>query len=317
MGKMKVLYSHREKKSDFTRDFQGAGATDKFRCECTICGHSTTTPDDKDIGTVRGNTARFINSVFRLWRCPLCRTIYGVDPVDFSDIYADYPLNKRRLDFFARMTMRNLLTRLKRADLRKSDSILDYGCGNGLFIAFLKGQGYSQSAGYDPYVQEFSTFPADSQFDCVVSNDVIEHIPDPRSMIQDLIKLLKPGGILYIGTSDSHGIEMDSLDIHIMRLHQPFHRIIVTEETLQSLADETGLEHIASYRRSYMDTFVPFANYRFLDEFSRALGHNMDRMLDPSAMMIVLLKPRLWFYGLLGYFFPSAYEPAVVLRKKK
>jgi hypothetical protein len=64
-----------------------------------------------------------------------------------------------------------------------------------------------------------------------------------------------------------------------------------------------------------MDTLMPFANYRFLDEFNKALGHNMDLALDPSASKVVLRKPALFFYAFFGYFCPSAYEPAVVLRK--
>lgn len=281
---------------------------------CIICGYKTATPD---IGTVRGNTARFVNSAFHLWKCPECQTIHSIDPVDFQDIYADYPLNKRSLDFFARVTMGNLLKRLQRAGVKKSDSILDYGCGNGLFVLFLKGRGYPNAIGYDPYVQEFASLPESGTFECVVANDVIEHIPNPRAMIQDCVKKLKSGGLLYIGTSDSEGVDMADLEPHIMRLHQPFHRIIVTQQTLKSLGIQAGLELINTYRRSYMDTLRPFANYRFLDEFSKALGHNMDRMLNPTAGTILLRKPILWFYGLLGYFFPSAHEPAVLLRKPK
>jgi hypothetical protein len=64
-----------------------------------------------------------------------------------------------------------------------------------------------------------------------------------------------------------------------------------------------------------MDTLLPFSNYRFLDEFNRALGHNMDLALHPSSGKVVMRRPSLFFYALFGYFFPSAYEPAVVLRK--
>jgi hypothetical protein len=121
--------------------------------------------------------------------------------------------------------------------------------------------------------------------------------------------------MLYIGTADSEDVEMDNLEPHIMRLHQPFHRIIITQKTLQTLGSETGAELVRTHRRSYMDTLIPFANYRFLDEFSRALNYNMDKTLDPTAGLIVFKKPELLFWAFFGYFFPSAYEPAVILRK--
>ncbi len=298
-------------------DSEGAEKLDMLPYVCKICGFKTIKPNPRDLGVVRGNTERFIKTIFHLWKCPQCRTIHSVDQVDFQNIYKDYPLNKRCLDFFARRTMHNLLKRLQRAGIKKTDSILDYGCGNGVFVHFLKGKEYLNVTGHDPYVQEFANLPRQALFDCVVANDVIEHTPDPRAMVQDCVNRLKPGGLLYIGTTDSEGVEMDDLEPHIMRLHQPFHRIIMNQETLKALSSEAGLELFKAYRRSYLDTLVPFANYRFLDEFSRVLGHNMDRALDPVAGLILLRKPILWFYALFGYFFPSACEPAVVLRKHK
>jgi 2-polyprenyl-3-methyl-5-hydroxy-6-metoxy-1,4-benzoquinol methylase len=284
-------------------------------CECAICGYKTVSPHPEDLGRVRGNTERFKSSLFHLWKCPQCKTIHSIDPVDFQDIYSDYPLNKRRLDIYARGTLGNLLKRLRRAGLGKTDAILDYGCGNGLFVKFLKSKGYIDVRGYDPYVSEFINLQEEALFDCIVANDVIEHVENPRDLIRDCIKRLRAGGLLYIGTADSEGVDMNNLEPHIMRLHQPFHRIIISQETLKTLGEETGLELVAIYRRSYMDTLIPFANYRFLDEFSKALGHDMNKALDPAAGLIVLRRPILLFWGCLGYFFPSACEPAVVLRK--
>lgn len=285
----------------------------KYRCHS--CTYETANPDPRELGKARGNTKRFLTTLFRLWQCPRCQTIHTMDPVDFNDIYSDYPLSQRRLDVFARGTLRNLLRRLVRAGLTKHHSIIDFGCGNGILVRFLTDRGYSHVTGFDPYVKEFSQRPA-SSFDCVIANDVIEHCPVPRAMIKECTNILKSGGLLYIGTADAEGVNMAQLEPHIMRLHLPFHRVILTQESLRRLATESGLQIVRMYRRSYMDTLMPFANYRFLDEFNKALGHNMDLALDPSASKVVLRKPSLLFYALFGYFFPSAYEPAVILRKQ-
>lgn len=82
------------------------------------------------------------------------------------------------------------------------------------------------------------------------------------------------------------------------------------------LAEESGMNLVASWRQSYMDSLSPFANYRFLDEYNRALDHNMDLAMDPSSAKIMKSRPDLFFYALFGYFFPSAWEPAVLLRKR-
>jgi SAM-dependent methyltransferase len=284
------------------------------RYRCRSCTYETTHPDQRELGTARGNTKRFLGSLFHLWQCPKCQTIHAVDPVDFADIYKDYPLNQRRLDVFARGTLRNLLSRLVKAGLKRDHSILDYACGNGILIQFLADRGYSRVSGFDPYVSKYSN-PPSSHFDCVIANDVIEHCPSPHDLIIKCAGKVKPGGLLYMATADAEGVKMDDLEPHIMRLHLPFHRVILTEQSLHRLAVGAGLEIVGSYRRSYMDTLMPFANYRFLDEFNKALGHNMDLALDPSAGKVVLRKPQLFFYALFGYFLPSACEPAVVLRK--
>lgn len=286
---------------------------------CLICRYHTEQPGSHELGQVRGNTARFHADVFPLWQCPRCLAIHSSDPVDMADIYSDYPLNSdRKLDVFARGTFRNLLRRLTGNGLHKSDNILDYGCGNGVYVDFLRGEGYQQVSGYDPYVPEFAAPPAPPPggYDCVIANDVIEHVEDPRQMMLDCLALVKRGGILYVGTADAEGVQdMSDLTRHIMRLHQPFHRVILTQRSLLDLGTELGLLLVQSYRRSYMDTLMPFSNYRFLDEFNKAHGHILDAALSPDAAGIVARKPQLLFYALLGYFMPSAIEPAVLWRK--
>jgi SAM-dependent methyltransferase len=283
---------------------------------CRICGHAAAHDPASAFGAVRGNTARFKGRTFPLWKCTRCGSIHSLDPVDFRDIYADYPLNRRRLDVFARGTLRRLLARLERAGLARSHAILDVGCGNGIFVDYLRERGYADATGFDPYVERFAALPAGRRYDCVVANDVVEHVDDPRARVREWTGLVAPGGLLYIGTADAEPVDMADLEPHVMRLHQPFHRVTITEPTLHALARESGLAEVASYRRSYMDTPRPFSNYRFLDEFNRALGHDMDRALDPAAGGIVLRRPVLLFYALFGYLLPVAFEPAVVLRKE-
>lgn len=286
--------------------------------QCLVCQHATSTPQPCELGEVRGNTERFKNDSFALWQCPKCLAIHATEPVDMADIYSDYPLNAdRTLDIFARGTYKNLLGRLQGHGLEKQHSIIDFGCGNAVFMQYLQEQGYANVSGYDPYVAQQAQPPASgATFDCVIANDVIEHVDSPREMMKEVLALVKPGGLLYVGTADSEGVtDMRDLEPHTMRLHQPFHRVILTQQGLLDLGEELGLQVIQAYKRSYMDTLMPFSNYRFLDEFNKAHGHNLDNALSPDAAGIVARKPGLLFYAFFGYFMPSAYEPAVLWRK--
>jgi 2-polyprenyl-3-methyl-5-hydroxy-6-metoxy-1,4-benzoquinol methylase len=55
------------------------------------------------------------------------------------------------------------------------NSLLDYGCGKGFILNYLKEKYSSINVkGYDPAVEEYQTI--DGMFDCVFSNDVLEHV---------------------------------------------------------------------------------------------------------------------------------------------
>jgi len=283
---------------------------------CNLCDYSTEQINNDDLGEIRGNTEKYLDQTFPLWRCPKCKTIHSLKAVNFAEIYSDYPLNHmRKLDIYARQTLGNLLKRLCKGGIKKSSSILDYGCGNGIFATFLKQKGYKNVDSYDPYVEPFTKQPT-KKYDLVVLNDVLEHVEEPGDLLDLAADLVNKGGLLYAGTADSAGVDsMQDLEIHRMRLHQPFHRKIFTQEKLRELGKQRHYQELTVYTRSYMDTLFPFGNYRFLDEFCTALNHNMDLALDPSSASIVIKKPKILFYAFFGYFFPSADEPAILWKK--
>ncbi len=286
---------------------------------CSICNTIIDKNRESDFGFVTGNTTRFIKTNFSVWKCPNCQSIHSLNVVDFADIYKDYPVNLlQTLDAFARGRFANLLSRLKQACLKKEHRILDMGCGNGIFIKYLKSKGYNNCFGFDPYVKEFSHLDRTQSFEFIVANDVIEHVVSPSDFLKECSELLCEDGTIYIGTADSDDVEMQHLDQDLLKLHQPFHRVIVNQNTLEKLAREIpNCRWVKSYRRSYMDTLIPFVNYRFLDELNAILGYEMDLAFRPGVGKAIFKNPHVLFYAFFGYFFPSAAEPAVVAVKNR
>ncbi len=284
--------------------------------KCHICDHETRQPDAADVGSVNGTTKRFREWTFQLWKCPKCGSIQNVEPVDFADIYQEYPSHRRTLDARARTAFTNLLGRLAREGLRHDRSVLDFGCGNGILMKFLNENGFINTTGFDPFVPQFADRSVLlRQYDCVIADGMLEHTEDPKATLALLSSLLRPGGMLYIGTRAIDGIRMGELDAAATRLHQPFHRVLMTESGFLRLVDETGLRRVASYSRSCEDTLAPFGNARFFAELQKALGHEMDRALSASPLPVALGNPRLLFYAFFGYLFPSAPEPAVIMKR--
>ncbi len=104
----------------------------------------------------------------------------------------------------------------------RSGRLLDVGAGLGYFVRFVMSHAGWDAVGYEisppaveyahselglkghmfPGAVEHSGFAAGS-FDVVTMWDVIEHIPNPDIILQYLIHVLKPGGILFLATPNA------------------------------------------------------------------------------------------------------------------
>ena len=97
-----------------------------------------------------------------------------------------------------------------------NNSILDIGCGTGGMISILKDFGhtigievnpeaaeFARGRGYDSViVHDAKTLPfADQSFDIVTAFDIIEHIEDDRQFVNEIIRVLKPGGKFFLSTA--------------------------------------------------------------------------------------------------------------------
>lgn len=130
----------------------------------------------------------------------------------------------------------NFLKRLVKAGLKKEHQILDFGCGHGLFLRYLKEKGYLNGVGYDAYSQGFQDSSVLQQkYDWVIAVDVLEHVEEPREFLELVQTLLKPMGRLCLETPNADGIDMDHPEKNIYSLHLPFHRNILSHSGLVEL----------------------------------------------------------------------------------
>ena len=96
---------------------------------------------------------------------------------------------------------------------RNTGRILDAGCGSSIIIQSLNnavGMDYSHNKvrflrRYGIPLVRGSAFALpfrDASFDCVISSQVIEHIPYDEALFSEMKRVLRPGGMLVIGTPD-------------------------------------------------------------------------------------------------------------------
>lgn len=96
---------------------------------------------------------------------------------------------------------------------RAGAAVLDYGCGAGQIVAQLRTAGYDargcdvfyEGGDYSPSIpREMQPFILrmdgdripfrDGEFDVVISNQVMEHVPDLDVVVREIARVLKPGG---------------------------------------------------------------------------------------------------------------------------
>lgn len=129
---------------------------------------------------------------------------------------------------------RRLRLILAAAEARASGAVLDDGCGVGLYLERLAA-GASRALGVEfdferaaeagrrlsqaaPGRGVVAQAPAESlpyasaTFDLVLSHEVLEHVPDDRRALQEIVRVLRPGGRLLLFTPnrsypfETHGI---------------------------------------------------------------------------------------------------------------
>jgi 2-polyprenyl-3-methyl-5-hydroxy-6-metoxy-1,4-benzoquinol methylase len=249
---------------------------------CNVCGHTASEPIER--GEVRSNVRKFASERFALWRCPQCKSIHARDEVDLAHYYADYPFHKlggKELDWMLRAMYRNLLGRLQKAGVTKESSVLDFGCGSGKFLSLLSEEGYSDIDGYDEYSERYADRKALARsYDCVMAQDVIEHVPEPLDLVKTLHALTKPGGVIMIGTPNADSIDLAEPEARVHTLHQPYHRHMLSTRALHELGQDLGWQLIAYYPNMYANTRVPFVNNAFVDHYFRCFDNNCDLVLE-------------------------------------
>ena len=174
--------------------------------------------------------------------------------------------------------------------------LLDFGCGAGGFLlkarelaAIVYGveletrlSSYYESRGLTVF-QNLSEIPNDIRgYDIVTMFHVLEHIPDPRSMLIELSKFLAPDGQIII--------EVPNADDALLTLYnnKPFshftywgcHLFLYTAKTLQMLFNQMNLKvnYIKQIQR------YPLSNHLYWLAEGKPGGHQHWHFLDSSEL---------------------------------
>jgi SAM-dependent methyltransferase len=144
--------------------------------------------------------------------------------------------------------------------------VLDFGCYSGDFLARLPARferfGVEVSAAAAAMARSragaqvtatLDDLPQGLCFDAIVSMDVLEHVPSPRSLLQQLLSRLKPGGLLVITTGDGGNALWRLVGARWWYCYFPEHIAFISRRWLQYHVPRLGgtFERIETF--SYLD----------------------------------------------------------------
>lgn len=153
----------------------------------------------------------------------------------------------------------DLAAQLARSE-RRAPSVLDVGCGRGYLLKRLRRQGWNcagidipespvpkKKNGMDCRVGDASALPWSSGlFDLVVLNHVLEHVVDPWRACREAARVLRTGGILYLGVPNYASWQSRLFGAAWFPLEIPRHIFHFGPTTLLRVVSSAGLKPSAS-----------------------------------------------------------------------
>ncbi len=196
-------------------------------------------------------------------RCPGCGFVYSwprADRVeDVNEEYFAQTLNEYVRASFSKKRQRRYRRTLRQfAPFKGGGRLLEVGCNVGGFLKAARDLGWDpvgvepvaacarhghREFGLDitPATLEQAGFEAGT-FDFAYSNAVFEHLPSPCSVMAEIARVLKPGGVVYTKTVNFDSYTREQLGAAWKLLAPSGHLCLFNAETLSTVCRKAGLE---------------------------------------------------------------------------
>jgi 2-polyprenyl-3-methyl-5-hydroxy-6-metoxy-1,4-benzoquinol methylase len=151
--------------------------------------------------------------------------------------------------------------------------LLEIGCGNGDYLARMKGLGWDvEGIEIDPVACRYARQThrllihecsverknyCDDTFDAIVVNDVIEHVFDPISLLKECRRIVKQGGLTVVLTPNAEGNGHSVFGENWIGLDPPRHIFLFSPKTLEMTA------HLAGFKNTKVTTTAVNAEFYF------------------------------------------------------
>lgn len=200
---------------------------------------------------------------------------------------------------------------------RESLSVLDIGSGRGRLKYFVDFNEHTDwqgievldemmsicsGIGYQMHKHDIEKEPIpfdDEAFDLVAGLHVLEHLSDPASVLRDMVRVLKPGGILVLGVPTKPPVIAELIGLY----YSARQRLFPTDGRTCNAYSSPGFVRFAKQALAESCTVVDVRGFRLF-----------------SARKRLALEDLRWFYTISTWFgrcFPSLTPEINVIMKKR
>lgn len=255
---------------------------------------------------------------YRFVRCNSCgltRADPVADSAALAELYAESGFDYNDEVPNLKATYGDYLDGLKQFGVDKA-ALLEIGCGNGFLLQEALARGFARVQGVEPsdaaiarahvdvrrFIRRGVMRPglfAAEQFTVICLFQVLDHIPNPRELLDECWALLRPGGLMLCL---NHNI--DALSSRLLRERSPIvdieHTYLYTPATIARLFAGSGfaVRHVAAARNTYTIGYfarllpLPTPLKRLLLEAIKRSGIGRLRMSIPIGnLYLVAQKP--------------------------
>lgn len=253
---------------------------------------------------------------YRMVRCRECGLVRSDPALDASALAALY--SGSHFDYAGevenlRTSYGRALSILEQYGLRKDARLLEIGCGNGFFLEEALDRGYPSIAGVEPSHDAIAAasprvapqlvcdmmrpglFEPES-FDAVFLFQVFDHVSEPRALLDEIARVLRPGGFLF---AVNHNVR--AMSARILGESSPIidieHTYLYDFHTMRRIVAAAGfaVKRTASFRNTYSLAYllhllsIPRALKSFLTE--RPAAKRLRLTLPLGNLYLVAQKP--------------------------
>ncbi|HEY0869639.1 MAG TPA: class I SAM-dependent methyltransferase [Acidothermaceae bacterium] len=235
---------------------------------------------------------------FRIVRCKACTHMFCAPlPARVTESYHDVVDE----EYLKHAESRRLAAELVLRTVVQSTvgrSLLDVGCATGDFLEAGRQAGFeaegvelsswscaiARQRGFVVHDKPLADFAKEGgqRFDVVSLIGVIEHFPDPRAEMENIAKLLRPGGIVVIWTGDASAW-LPRLLGRRWWYWQGQHIQYFTQASMERLAALTGFEQVTTERYPFAATASTISN--------SLRRYPLHRVLSAFTNLVFKLKP--------------------------